>query len=232
MRNNTHESNVSLSSWPIRADSSLRSGISALAPLVIACIACIVGLILFSGNLKAQTASDLGWPTPPPGPQFTVPSAAQSEISPIKDTSGQGSYSEVIQASWPGGLPLIPPIPSKLITLEDGLLGSSVRLRIDAGSFRQTVQLRMSPDVISAGEPGTYLLDGFDLEAFGVDGDPIFALPQRPIVVTVPVYAATELGVNVNDLLLGLISNGTLRDRDWRICGRGAANYVYLSSEL
>jgi hypothetical protein len=154
--------------------------------------------LLIGPGIFAQTAA---WPTSPPGPEFPVPSAQQADTSIASSVAQVGSEVEFIPAAWPGPLPLVPPIPSARITFDETKI-LPVTLEIDAGTFGTAVQLRLTP-VAAALLPG---LDGlplqaFNLEAFGMTGEPMTQPPQRSIKLEMQVSSLIGVGVSIQDLL-------------------------------
>ena len=73
------------------------------------------------GDAHAQT--DVGWPTPPPGPAFAPPSpeAVLAQVR-VRAASPDGEVA-FVPPDWPGNIPLIPPVPSLDVIFSKGTGG-------------------------------------------------------------------------------------------------------------
>jgi hypothetical protein len=169
--------------------------------IVAVALVAIIGLrFFFGGGVAAQ---QIGWPTPPPGAQFPVPSAEQQAAQVQVDVSREGSEVALVQPSWPGSLPLIPPIPSTNLKFDLG--GPTLSLRVDAGTFNELVQLRVTPRSLADVLPGVQGLIAFEIEAFDAEGDEVRAPLGRPLGVIVSIGAGSE-GL-LGDLVVGMVDD-------------------------
>ena len=172
---------------------------------VLLALAALAGLRLtVGGNVHAQSV--IGWPTPPPGLAFAPPAQESVQANVRVPATRPGSQTVFVRPSWPGPIPLIPPIPSTQITFAEATGGPPVNIRIDAGTFAEGVQLRLTPV-----EPPTLeqargvALWAFELEAFDLDAKEVRERPQRPIklqVSTAPFIAAGVQGTHLEFAIL------------------------------
>ena len=180
--------------------------------LVLGALGALVLLTLRLALGGGVLAQDLGWPTPPPGPGFPVPSAAQIGEVVTTSVDRPGSEVAVVEPGWPGPVPLIPPIPFTALTFDEGAGdGPPVHLEVDAGTFSQTVQLRITPaERDSLPSAAGRILWAFDIEAFDAAGRAISAALQRPIKLSISAAGFTAAGIDGSRLLFGLAVGGQL----------------------
>ena len=178
---------------------------SQIRPIVviaaIAIAAMVVLRIVVGGGISAQ---QLGWPTPPPGPAFDIPSEQQLAQTVQSDVALAGSQVEVIPPSWPGPLPLVPPVSGTRALFDLG--GPQLEAFVDAGTFRELVQLRMTPVDAPLALADANVLIAFRLEAFDAVGNEISAPLQRPITITVRLGPFIESATSGN-LLFALVDD-------------------------
>lgn len=158
---------------------------------------------LFLTLLGSALAQEVGWPTPPAGLQFPIPSEQSIQAPITESVNAPGAVVQVIQPSWPGQLPLIPPIAmTRLVFADDAWSALPLTLWVDAGTFAEVVQVRVTPvDSSTAQAVFGQLLQGFQIEFFDAQGRRLSAPPQRPIRVDVPAAALTASGVDGTRLL-------------------------------
>ena len=152
-------------------------------------------------------AQSVGWPTPPPGPSFPVPSAEQVQAEVTGTVARPGSEVALIRPAWPGHVPLIPPIASTRVAFVEGAgSGPPLTVQVDSGTFEGLVQLRVSPV-----EPDTFpalgatVLWAFELEAFDEQGRRLNEDPKRPLKLTVPTALFTTADIDGLQLLFALV---------------------------
>lgn len=165
--------------------------------------------MLSMGVAKAQ---HVGWPTPPPGEQFAIPSQAQVDRPVATSVERAGSQVAIVRPSWPGPLPIIPPVPADRISFtEADLDGPPPVLRIDAGTYPEVVQVRVSPASVGGIEAGrSQPLWAFAIEVFDADGRTYPSAPRRPLVLTLPVGAFEVAGVDPTYLSLASLEGRDL----------------------
>ena len=181
---------------------SRRLALLAALPLIVAGFVAV--RVLFGPGIFAQTTA---WPTPPPGPEFPVPSAADTNAAVVNSVAGAGSEVKVIAAAWPGSLPLVPPIPSTKLTFDE-TESLQITLEVDAGTFGTAVQLRLTP--VETGllpDLGGVSLEAFTLEAFDMGGEPMTRPLQRPIKLEISVALLIAAGVEPRDLLFAIAAD-------------------------
>ena len=164
----------------------------------------LVGLrLLFGGSVSAQ---QVGFPTPPPGPEFPLPPPEEIQATVIRSVDRPESDVRLIRAGWPGPIPLIPPVPQTVVTYRDFTgSGLPVTLHVDTGTFTQAVQLRMtSVDPSSLPEVDGIALWAFSIEAFSKEGQAITTPLQRPIGLSIPTGPLSALGIDQRSLLIGI----------------------------
>jgi hypothetical protein len=162
--------------------------------------------IMVGGDIFAQ---NVGWPTPPPGPQFRPPAAEQVEApitSVVRPLDGEV---QVVRPSWPGATPLIPPIPSVSLTFSGAATdGPPVTLRVDAGTFDEVVQLRVTPaSTESAIVSNGRALWVFKLEAFDRSGNRLDAAIQRPLKLTAPGGSFVAAGIPGQQAIFAMLDD-------------------------
>jgi hypothetical protein len=185
-----------LASLTDRAPGTFRRGLVALVGVVGA----LALVALFFGSALAQ---EVGWPTPPAGPGFSVPSEQVVEAPITESVDAPGSVVKIIRPSWPGPLPLIPPIPTTELLFTDASWSTlPLTLWVDAGTFGEVVQVRVTPvEGTELPAIGARLLLGFEIEFFDTRGNRFGGALQRPIRVNVPVAALRAAGVGGERLL-------------------------------
>lgn len=146
---------------------------------------------IVTGVIQAQAP----WPTPPPAPvlyqALIVPG---SQIKPVPVPRVPGAVSAVVQPVFPGGLPRIPPLPTTVFVSGEADPKDRVKLHIEAGSTRRTLQLLYTPvDTEAAPEIslGGELLRVFEIEAFDHEAKKLSPILLRPWKMEVPVPDST-----------------------------------------
>ena len=169
----------------------------SLALVVVALV--VFRLTLFENVVAQQT----GWPTPPPGPVFPVPSDSQINATIGTSVESPGSAVQIVRPSWPGQLPLIPPVPSNILRFSDPSWDAvPLTLRVEAGTFSEVVQIR-----VRAVDPGSFAeqvrapLLAYEIEVLDASGRTWDARWERPVKVSTPV-AALVLAVGLSEGLL------------------------------
>ena len=184
-------------------------------------LALLVALrLVVIGDVHAQIA--IGWPTPPPGPRFVPPSSEAVAADARVPVALQGGEVVLVRPSWPGTIPLVPPIPSTAVRFTRGTGGPPLDLRIDAGTYAEGIQLRVTPRDPPATTDGTALW-AFDLAAFDLDARLIAEPPQRPIRLQIPTGAFTAAGLEGKHLLFATLVDEELR---WIVTEFDAARQV------
>ena len=168
--------------------------------------------VALASALGVANAQHVGWPTPPPGEPFAVPSRSQIEQPITRSVERAGSQVAVVRPGWPGPLPLVPPVAADTGRFDGaGLNGPPLTIRIDAGTFTQVVQVRVSPAAVAGIDAGpSQALWAFDLEVFDAGGREVQAPPQRPLVVTIPVAAFVAAGVDPFRLSMAMLDGERL----------------------
>ena len=177
---------------------------------VLLALAALAGLRLtVGGNVYAQL---IGWPTPPPGPVFAPPALESIQANVRVPATRPGSQTRLVRPSWPGPIPLIPPIPSTQVTFAEATGGPPVSIRIDAGTFSEGVQLRLTPVEPPALEQARGVaLWAFELEAFDLDAKELREHPQRPIKLQVSAAPFTAAGAQGTHLLFAVLDGARLQ---------------------
>ena len=199
-----------------RRDNVLWLGAALLAVAALGTLRLVV-----IGDVHAQT--DVGWPTPPPGPGFArpLPEAVLADVR--VQAPSLGGELALVPPDWPGAIPLIPPVPSTNVRFTTGTGGPLVTLRIDAGTYAEGVQLRATPADPPAGLPSGTALWAFDLKAFDLDAKPLTLSPQRPIRLRVSAEAFTAAGIRGEHLLFAILKGEELR---WLVTGFDASQQL------
>jgi hypothetical protein len=172
-----------------------------------ACVALVLVRAVLPGGALAQ---QVGWPTPPPGPEFSLPSDAVQKATVRRSVAVEGSVVLTVAPSWPGPVPLIPPIQSSSLVFNDPNWDSlSLTVGVDAGTFDQLVQIRVAPVASSAlpAVPGRPQL-AWHIEVFDLDSKPWAKPVQRPLQISVPVAALVASGMEGKRLLFWLQDDG------------------------
>jgi hypothetical protein len=165
-------------------------------------LATIVPIRVLALGGSAQNAP--AWPTPPPGVQFAVPSEESQQATVRVSVDRPESQTEVVPVSWPGPLPLIPPIPRSELRFDAfDSSGLPLTLVVEAGTFGETVQVRVTPTSLLNRPQAGQILWAFEIEVFDIDGDELQAPLQRPLILTVPVPALAASGFSGEHLLFG-----------------------------
>jgi hypothetical protein len=199
------------SNLPIHLIGGLRrsiAGVPTWAALALLLAAVLLTLRLAMGGSAYAQSPD--WPTPPPGPPFPVPSEVALLAQVTSPVSGNDAQVAVVQVSWPGSLPLIPPVPSNDVSFNDASIGP-VALRIDAGTFPETVQLMFRPATPAVLPRSGHVLAAFELTAFDVAGSPLDGALSRPIRVSMPTGPWAAIGVDPLRILGAVADRDTLR---------------------
>jgi hypothetical protein len=174
-------------------------------------LAAVVVLVLIRAMLPGGVfAQQVGWPTPPPGPQFPLPSEQQLQATVSRSVEADGAIVLTVAPSWPGPVPLIPPIPSTPLVFNDAAWNSlPLTVEVDAGTFSRLVQVRVTQ--VETGDlppvPGQVQL-AWRIEVFDADGDRWSAPVQRPLYVSIPVAALVGGGIQGDHLLFWLATDG------------------------
>ncbi|MEX2599083.1 MAG: hypothetical protein WD533_05440 [Dehalococcoidia bacterium] len=153
-----------------------------------------VGVWLVSAVVSAQAP----WPTPPPGEPFPFPNASEADAPVQAPSLPSGSESYTVRPQWPGYVPLIPPINGASIELSSSQL-LPVTIRIDAGTYVETVQIAASPFSPSfelGGLFGRSYLMGLSLWVLDKEGGEVQTAPRRPVLLTLPVAPFVEDGLD------------------------------------
>ena len=169
----------------------------------------LVGLVL---SFSVADAQQQGWPTPPPGPQYPVPSQAQVDRLITKSVEVPGSEVAVIRPAWPGPLPVIPPVPSEIVHFADAdLQGPPMTLRVDAGTFPDVVQVRVRGSEVNAVDASpSQALWAVEIGVFDADGALYRTPPQRPMEISFPVGAFAGAGIDPSYLSLVILDERKL----------------------
>lgn len=151
-------------------------------------------------------AQEVGWPTPPAGPPFSIPSEQAMQAQITDSVASPGAVVHVVPASWPGPLPLIPPIQTtELLFTDSSWSALPLTLWVDVGTFAEIVQVRVTPvETSELPDIDARLLFGFQIEFFDARGRRLSTAPQRPIRVDVPAAAVTAAGADGKRLLFWL----------------------------
>lgn len=174
-----------------------------------AAVALVLIRLVLPGGVLAQ---EVGWPTPPPGPGFPVPSDTAVQATVRNSVEESGAVVFTVSPSWPGPVPLIPPIPSSALVFNDASWDSlPLTVAVDAGTFDQLVQIRVSE---VSGEdvpvvPGRVQL-AWRIEVFNQNADRWSRPPQRPLSVSITVAALVASGIDGARLLFWLEANDEL----------------------
>lgn len=196
----------------LRMGTALNSSLGRRSRKTLALVGATVTLGVTALMFGTALAQEVGWPTPPAGPPFSIPSEQAME-APITDSvETPGAVVHVVPPSWPGPLPLIPPIQTAELLFADGSWSTlPLTLWIDAGTFAEVVQVRVTPvETNELPDIDARLLFGFRIEFFDARGRRLSSAPQRPIRVDVPAVAVTESGVDGKSLLFWLRVDGGL----------------------
>ena len=172
-----------------------------------ACVVLVVVRAVLPGGAVAQ---QVGWPTPPPGPEFLLPSKAVQKATVRRSVEIEGSVVLTVAPSWPGPVPLIPPIESLSLVFNDPNWESlPLTVGVDAGTYDQLVQIRVAPVASSAlpAAPGRPQL-AWNIEVFDIDGKPWEKPVQRPLQISVPIAALVASGTEGKRLLFWLQNDG------------------------
>jgi len=200
-----------VSNLPIHLLAGLRrsiAGVPTWAALALLLVPVLLALRLAMGGSAYAQSPD--WPTPPPGPSFPVPSEVALQAQVTSPVSGSDAQVAVVHVSWPGSLPLTPPVPSSDVSFNDARTGP-VALRIDAGTFPETVQLKFRP-ATPAVLPGLgHVLAAFELTAFDVAGSLLDGALSRPVKVSMPTGPWAATGVDPVRILGAVADRDTLR---------------------
>lgn len=151
-------------------------------------------------------AQEVGWPTPPAGPPFSIPSEQAMQAQITDSVASPGAVVHVVPASWPGPLPLIPPIQTtELLFTDNSWSALPLTVWVDVGTFAEIVQVRVTPvETSELPDIDARLLFGFQIEFFNARGRRLSTAPQRPIKVGVPAAAVTAAGADGKRLLFWL----------------------------
>lgn len=166
----------------------------------------VIGVLLPIGVLAQE-----GWPKPPRGPEFAVPTEETVNTPIEKSTERAGSQVRIVRPSWPGPLPVIPPLPSSALLFTDGSWDVlPLTLIVEAGTFDQVVQVRVTP--INTAEIavafGTALL-AYHIEVFDAEGNEWLGTIRRPIRASVPGAVLVAAGYPAGQLVFTLIDHNT-----------------------
>lgn len=141
-------------------------------------------LVTLLGNTD-HTFAEVPWPTPPPGPQPSIPRLVSSvEIQRVKVPLVPGATSSEIPP-LAMELPRFPPVPSFPFEASDG-----VRVVSDAGSIMATLQIVYEPKSKLSDAPSTGPLQEvrrlFDLRIYDHRANRVSPDLQRAWVLEVP----------------------------------------------
>ncbi len=191
---------------PLRLSTALKSSLGEPNRKALGFTGAAVTLALTGLMVGTAFAQDVGWPTPPAGPPFSIPSEQAMQAQITDSVESPGAVVHVVPASWPGPLPLIPPIQTtELLFMDSSWSALPLTLWVDAGTFAEVVQVRVAPvETSELPDIDALLLFGFQIEFFDARGKRLSAAPQRPIRVDVPAAAVTASGVDGKSLLFWL----------------------------
>lgn len=179
-------------------------------------IATGAAMIVALFTIRLVTASvlpqQLPWPTPPPGPGFQPPSESAAAATVVVPADRPESETGFVPPRWPGRLPLIPPLPIAEVNFEGSTWGFPFQLRIEAGTFSEAVQIRVtpiSPSSFPAAPLG--LIIAFELEALDIESQAITEPLGRPVLLSFPAERLVQAGADGKALLFHRASDTGLR---------------------
>ncbi len=178
--------------------------LSWIVAVVLMAAALVVLRLAIGGGAHAQV---VGWPTPPPGPPFVPPSAESVEAPITGAVDPQDGEVRIVRPSWPGATPIIPPVPAERVTFGgEATGGPPVTFRIDAGTFNEVVQLRVTPATAAGAlKPGTSVIWAFELEAFDRSGKRLETPFQRPVKLTAPAASFMASGIKGDEVVFAML---------------------------
>jgi hypothetical protein len=184
------------------------AGVPLLGSSALLLLPLLLALRLATGGSVSAQGPD--WPTPPPGPAFPIPSEQALGATVSTTVASPGGQVMVVPVSWPGSLPLIPPLPSTNVTFDDPSTGSFT-LRIDAGTFAETVQLKFAPAEPAVLPRTGSVLAAFELTAFDVAGSSLPGTLSRPIRLSMQTGPWSAAGVDPMGVLGALVEGEQIR---------------------
>lgn len=174
------------------------------AAIILSVLLAAAGWTIAARGAVVAQREPIIWPTPPPGLSFAVPSAAEIAATVVTSAAREQSEVAFVPPGWPGFVPLIPPIPQTTVTFAEKTGGTPARVRVEAGTFSQAVQVRVTPAnpaVLPAPWQDARVLWAFTLEVLDVQARPLQEAPNRPLRLTMPLASVLASGLDARSLL-------------------------------
>lgn len=188
----------------------LKPAAALLAGIILVALVTATGWAVVARGAVVPQQEPITWPTPPPGLSFAVPSAAARAATVVISAAREQSEVAFVPVGWPGFIPLIPPIPQNTVTFAEKTGGAPVRVRVEAGTFSQGVQLRVTPAnpaALPAAWQDAQVLWAFTLEVLDVQARPVQEALSRPLRLTMPVAAIAASGLDPRGLLAAQLTS-------------------------